>query len=333
MNLHTADIIIKESRESVKDYRGFPAVHFSKLAQLSKNPKFVNVEKKDTDYFVFGRYVEDLFMGEVVIDDVYAVITKAAPTGQLGIYTAEMLKSEDCEKAYQAVVDANEGRAVRSNAETFREKFYDEAYAYYQEAKNAKGKDIISGEDALLATKMVSSINLMPKWAEFVENPKYDIYYQVPLVTAHKGSTLKVLVDILVVDTEENIIYPIDMKTTGGNLTEFKRSGLKYRYDIQGSLYSFVIATAFPGYILAPFEFLVISKFTPTLPKFFTLSVEEVYNGRFGTTTASGFYYKGWEQLIEELAKHEQADFWELPVEFWNPTLKLNLYGDYGEIT
>lgn len=330
MNLHTADVIIKEHREAVKDYRGFDAVHFSKLSQLAKDPKFVNVEKEDTNYFAFGRYTEDLFMGENM-DDEYIISSVAPPTGQMSIYVDALFKNGgDYADAYNVVQIANGDTKVRTSPDKFIENFKEQGKAYYDFLLKSKNKTVIPKDDALLAHKMVVALDNMESIKEFRTNPKYKIYFQVPLLTTVQDTTVKVLVDMLVVDTEENVIYPIDLKTTSGGLKDFRSSAFKYRYDLQGSLYSYVISSVFSNYIIRPFKFLVVSKYTPSNPKFFTATLNDIYCGRFGVTTPTGYRYKGWEELIKEYIKHVEADFWDLPVELWEDNTDLNMF-NYGK--
>lgn len=329
MNLHTADVIIKEHHEAIggeENYRAFDALNFSKLADLANNPKFVNAEKKDQPYFVFGRYTEDLFMGEDM-DAKYIVGSVPAPTGQMFIYVDALYKNGgDYADAYNTVQEANGDTKLRTSPDKFIENFNKNGKAYYYFLKSSEGKSVISAEDALLAQKMVVALDNMEQIREFRDHAKYQIYFQVPLLGTAEGVPVKVLVDMLVVDTEENKIYPIDLKTTSKSLKEFTSSAAKYRYDIQASLYYYVIGTAFASYDIANFEFLVVSKYSPDSPRFFKTSASDVYCGRFGITTPYGTKIKGWQQLIEEYQKHVEQDFWELPMELWEQTIMLDMY-------
>ena len=332
MNIHEAEVIIKEHNEAIggeENYRAFDALNFSTLSQLAKNPKFVNVEKEDQPYFVFGRYTEDLFMKEDM-DKKYVVGSIPPPTGQMFTYVDALYKNGgDHPDAYNTVQEANGDTKLRTSPDKFIENFNKNGKAYYYFLKTSEGKSVISADEALLAQKMVVALDNLEIIQEFRAHAKYKIYFQVPLLSTAMGVAIKVLVDILVVDTEENILYPIDLKTSSAGLQEFSKSAGKYRYDIQASLYSYVISNSFANYSMHPFEFLVVSKYTPDTPKFFRTTTSDIYHGRFGIVTPYGTKIKGWEQLIEEYKKHKEADYWDLPVELWENTIQLDMY-NYG---
>jgi hypothetical protein len=329
MNLHEADIIIKEHSDAIggeENYRAFDALHFSKLSQLSKDPKFVHAERKDQPYFVFGRYVEDLFMG-VDMGAKYLVASEIAPTGQMFIYVDALFKNGgDFADAYNTVQEANGDTKLRSTPDKFIENFNKAGKKYYDFLKASEGKDVISSEESMLASKMVAGLDATDTMRKFKSDSRYQIHFQVPLLGVVGSKQVKVLVDILVVDTLHNIIYPIDLKTTGGSLKDFKNSAAKYRYDIQASLYFTIISDSFANYAIAPFEFLVVSRFTPSTPKFFRATINDIYCGRYGVTTPYGTKIKGWQQLVTEYGKHVEADYWELPVEIWDESTDLDMY-------
>lgn len=333
MNLHTADVIINEHRDAVTDYRKFDGVNFSTLSQLAKDPRFVNVEQKDTSYFVFGRYTEDLFMGEDM-DSKYAVYPSnlAEPTGQMALYAAHLLSEKLADNPDAELIAYEAAGFKRDSFEKVQERYITEAKDYVEFHLRANGKDVIQPSEALIGNRLSNAFNQHPTIAGFKQEPnRYEINYQVPLVTEVEGVVYKCLVDMLVIDTEENIIYPIDLKTSSKKLQDFSNAARQYRYDMQASLYSFIISKCFPGYNIHNFAFLVGSKETPDVAKMFMVSTADIYYGRFGVTTPTGYTYKGWQELSEEFRKHKDMDFWDLPVEYWENVVPLTIHHEHGK--
>lgn len=321
MNLHTADVIIQEHRNSIGDYRAHPGANFSKLSQLAKDPRFTNIESKDTSYFAFGRYTEDLFMGEDVTSK-YVIYPSnlQEPTGQMLDYAFHLINGATEEQAYE-----NAG-FKRDSLEKVKDRYVVEAKQYVDFYLAAKDKTILPPEEALRATQIATAMNTHPSIIEFKQDKRYQIYYQVPLVATFNDVIVKCLVDMLVVDTEDNVIYPIDVKTTSKRIQDFAIAAKNYRYDLQASLYTYIISNCFPGYSVSVFGFLVGSKETPNVAKLFNVTLSDLYYGRYGIITATGYKYKGWEQLVEELMEHEKLDFWDYPIELAEPVLKLKIH-------
>jgi hypothetical protein len=73
--------------------------------------------------------------------------------------------------------------------------------------------------------------------------------------------------DIICVDHANKIIYPIDLKTTYHNENEFDTSIQDWYYDIQATMYYYILDKVvledefYRNYVLAPFMFLPINKY------------------------------------------------------------------------
>lgn len=118
--------------------------------------------------------------------------------------------------------------------------------------------------------------------------------FQVALYTEE----LKCLIDYLQIDHDKKVFRVVDFKTTGDYLERFKKSILKFRYDIQLSFYSYIVSQLYPTYKMLEPVLIVVSTKEPDYAEPFTLSTEIVKNARKGWIDKYGNTYKGWEQLL-----------------------------------
>lgn len=91
-------------------------------------------------------------------------------------------------------------------------------------------------------------------------------YYQLKFKATINGIGYIVMSDLLVVDYENKIVYPCDLKTCGVSEWRFQENFVKYHYYIQAVLYWNVIRANldndpyFKDFKLADFKFIVVNK-------------------------------------------------------------------------
>ena len=91
-------------------------------------------------------------------------------------------------------------------------------------------------------------------------------------------------------------------------MNSFKYSVLKYRYDIQSSLYTHLLEKAYPGYVIADFKMIVYS-FPQKSANIFNLK-------KYREISKNGFVrneelVKGWLELANELMWHNENQLFE----------------------
>ena len=80
-------------------------------------------------------------------------------------------------------------------------------------------------------------------------------------------NTIRCMYDIIVVDYANKVIIPIDLKTTYAPENEFKNSFNKWYYDLQATMYSYILRSVvkndeyFRDFSVEPFAFMPINKF------------------------------------------------------------------------
>lgn len=95
-------------------------------------------------------------------------------------------------------------------------------------------------------------------------------YYQLKFAAKFKGVGYRSMMDLIIVDYEDKIIYPYDLKTCGVPEWDFESNFVKFHYFIQARLYWRVLKANlmndpyFKEFGLAPFKFIVINRKTLT---------------------------------------------------------------------
>ena len=205
--------------------------------------KFIyeDVEEKSTSYFDFGTALHMYILEPKRFEKEIKVLDYTLPKSQQ--------QKEFC-KAYaklKKVTDKNlKGIFLNSYKDTakWKEKatqIVKENSDYIEYLKYSKNKLVISSEtmrkiesisNELKVHKMASKLlqEASPVDTDILDFNELEIYWE------YKGIKCKSMLDRVVVDTHEKIVYIIDLKTTA-SLVNFKTSFEKYRYDRQLAFY------------------------------------------------------------------------------------------------
>jgi hypothetical protein len=189
---------------------------------------------------------------------------------------------------------------------------------YYE--KRRTGKKIVSSADYLDATKMAAQLHneeystggLFKKGT--VDGVEY--IYQAKFVTQyHTGFngivTLKIMPDLLKVDHNNKTIQPVDLKTSQMPAYDFMENFIKYRYDLQATMYSDVLRDVisrdhdYDDYTILPYIFSDISR-SDMIPVSWTYD-------QFDPSQVDGFsfkdyHFKSWKTLLNEILDYERSE-------------------------
>ena len=94
--------------------------------------------------------------------------------------------------------------------------------------------------------------------------------YQLKFKATLDGVDYRCMADLIIIDPENMIVYPIDLKTSSHTEWDFYESFIQWRYDIQSRLYWRIIRDNmdrdpfFKDYKLANYTFVVVNKKTLT---------------------------------------------------------------------
>lgn len=189
---------------------------------------------------------------------------------------------------------------------------------YYE--KKASGLKAVSWSDFDDARKMKSKIwesdctrDLFKthdtQTKEYIYQAKFKIKYETSLGPVE----IKIMPDLIIVDHENRTVQIIDLKTSAQPAYDFLENFLRFRYDIEASVYTYVLRqimnnTEYRDYELLPFIFADISRsdMVPVTYVYDCTSESQCNGLSFGKDKV--YTYKNWPQLLEEIMSYEQSN-------------------------
>lgn len=309
------------------NYRKYPAIHYSLLSKLSKDPKGVLSEEKDfSDGITFGDALDILLtQGEKEFEEKYCVCKVDKPTGQMGDFVDAFYKLKDSNLAYEVA------GFKRDSITKVLGRFAKEGEDYYNFLVQSEGKQVISYEMYMKVLDAISTLKSHPFTEVYFDKPRkgIEIKYQVPLLFKIDDSEGKCLLDILVIDHEKKIIYPLDLKSMGDYVNTFPASFMKWNYYLQASFYTYGLKQLYPDYTIDNFKFIVISSLQLNKPLIYKCSDEDLLVGELGgVNKITNKKIKGWRQLYEDYLWHLNNNLWEYPREVYenNGEVELGMF-------
>lgn len=304
-------------------------ISFSKLSLLDRSPylfykRYILKEdiKEESDGLNIGSAVDCLLFTPDEFYNRFSICTKSSPTGQLENFVKKLIELQrNDEEAYNIAYEytkSENGGKLRDTIEKFIERFEKEAKPYYLEKINSVDKIILSFEDFL---KVQQSVNILKtnsftsKYLSDTVLPNIERFYQVSDIFSIKDIQIKVILDTIIVDHENKTIQPLDIKTTSYSVYSFKKSIIKYRYDLQAAIYSLYIKHKFSeinhikDYTILPFKFIVINPDYPDNPLIWVISECDLKIAEFGYKSDIVSIIGFWD-LIDNLKWHIQNDCW-----------------------
>ena len=179
---------------------------------------------------------------------------------------------------------------------------------YYENIRS--GKKIVSQKDWDDAMEMARIFRNDPylKTIFGVKNTDdVEFIYQAQFVFNYviegESVTVKFMPDLIIVNHTEKTIRIVDLKTSSMPAYEFADNFLKYRYDIQGELYTEGMKTIihadeeYQDYTILPYLFTDISR-TDKVPVTYEIDLS---NGFSFTRGDKLYQYKDWKELLAEI--------------------------------
>lgn len=112
---------------------------------------------------------------------------------------------------------------------------------YYKSLVNSDGKQVITKDLYLSVIKAVNALHIS-KASEWYFRPdipfdSIERCYQLKFKVDNDNVHYRTMMDLCVVDHENKIVYPVDLKTSHKKEWDFYKSFVEWRYDIQDRLY------------------------------------------------------------------------------------------------
>lgn len=305
------------------EYRALPMLSYSGIAKYAREgvgaiPRIG--EKIETPSLLFGSLVDCLLTEPETYDDRFYVSNLSIPGGAMGNVIKEIAESQPnniesiSEVPTDILLEFGKSLNARWKDKTKIDNIVAED-AYFKQIRAAKGKIIISSELNMQANACVNTLKTSPYTKvyfldnffnddmEYLYQQKFSISDPKLLKRLGLKRPIKCMFDLTIVDHKNKVIIPIDLKTTGDVEENFFISFKHYRYDIQATLYTFILQTLcnldpyFKDFKFVDFRFICINKMNlaPIVWKYhIPTKIEDI-------TLPSGYTYKCWKTLVEEM--------------------------------
>lgn len=334
---------------SEPEYRKLPHISYSKLSSLDKSPLSLKGNNiKMTDPLIYGSAVDVLiFDGREEFDKKFTTITCSKP--QYKLLTLIESLFEETKNSLKL------GEEINNDINTYEKrllklariiKFGGENWGDEAILRNAKkGAEYFK---ALVETYKEKKLILSPQQYEYIINSvntlkthpftkKYfdekqegiDIYFQFPIVWSYQEKDIEVhcksLLDILIIDHNQKLIKPVDLKTSGKSIYSFPSSFIEWKYYLQASFYTDAVKylkeqyEQIKDYEVDLFKFVVISSKNPIKPLVFQIDYYTYIAGKYGGILSKEHNYcKGYLRLVKELKWHIDNNKYLYPKEIYD---------------
>lgn len=311
-----------------ENYREYPAINYSKLSSLDRDVTKVNEDKDFSDGIRNGDILDILcFDGQEAFEKKYFVSTlNNLPSDAVRSIIDSLEQYDDDSILQKARLFEYQNRW---KDETLVAHIKKEGDAYIGQLMEAGDKIII---DLQTYTTMINAVNMLKEsdrskmffvGSEFQKPFSATIWVQAAAVDVE----YKCLCDIFA-DEKDHIIVG-DLKYTSYPLKSFEYEFLRWRYDIQASLYSKIVETIYKKPVM--YYNIVYSSADNAVMRFSVNYTTRRY-ARTGGFARNGKYYKGWEELTKELLWHEKHNLWDLPYEIYvNSELEINPFREVSD--
>jgi hypothetical protein len=316
-------------------YRSNPAISYSALSTFARegHTKVPTLwEKKDSEALRFGGLVDTLLTEPEKVEEKYFVadfpsVSDAVLTivrDSFAMYGQEHRSLDKIPS--EGLLDIINTNKYASNwlPQTRINDIIKKGKEYYDLLFLSGDKMIVSSQDYTTATSCVDTLKTHPYTKNFLSvnpfNEDIEGFYQLKFLLEKDENLVRpvrCMFDRIIVDHKRKIIIPCDLKTTGKPEYKFDESFLQWRYDLQATLYSYILFKIlasddyYKDFKIYPFMFIVVNRYnlTPLVWKFKdNLTVSD-------WVSADGVKHKGWRTLLQELDWYLKNEKYEYPIE------------------
>lgn len=249
--------------------------------------------------------------------------------------------------AYNLVKFDRDGVIVdfkRDNFEIVKQKFLgSQLEAYYRQLRESYGKTVIEMSELQSAENIVNELKTNPVTRDVItiaSSEYISVHHQFPIVgkmipsilekwlseeelkqlEEQGGYSLKALIDKLVVDHQNMVIYIYDLKTAWDNENEFLVNYFKYKYYLQMAVYFYLVVEwkkqqkGLENYRVEYPRFIVADSNNYKSPLIYYTNIRNFDQGMRGFIL-KGKYYSGVLKAISDLIWHKKEGIWSISKE------------------
>jgi len=303
-------------------YHALPAWSYSTIARYAKEGfsaiATLHEPFTPTPSMEFGSLFDCLVTDRYNVDNRYVVSDTVPPPAEKNVLDC---LSAVTDKPFDLIPDATVARAIETCSYYPKWKYETQLthLAEYKDYYNARisGKKIVSSADMSDALAMVDSflgnpyIGSLWNTSSTDEEHLYQLKFTagIKLPDGRKVS-VKCMPDKLVVNHRNKTVQPIDVKTSSAPAYDFAENFVKFRYDIQASLYTTVLRIVlnaheeYKDYTVLPYVFCDISRSDkqPVSYVYDPMSEDQIDGFSF-----KDYKYKGWRELLCEILDYEET--------------------------
>lgn len=272
---------------SEEEYREDSALSYSTLATYERggfNCLESLYDKKETSSLTFGSAVDAIITGGQQEFDSRFIVAEFPdiPDTIIKIVKDCFAEFHITHRTLESIPDVEViGRAANYNyqnnwkPETRAKVIKEKGSEYYDLLFLAEDKVILSNE---VYNEVLASVRALKESestkAYFCDddpfNDNIEHLYQLKFKATLDGINYRCMSDLLLVDYEHKVIYPVDLKTSSHTEWEFFKSFVQWNYQIQARLYWRIIRANldkdpyFKDFTLVDYRFIVVNKSTLT---------------------------------------------------------------------
>lgn len=309
---------------------------YSGLNKLLYSPSvwyrhYVLNEKEDkTDaYLIEGKVIHALLLDEANFSQNFIVSPMKFPGNDTKVFLERIFQhakeneclhcelSEHTEKILELLKDINLHQSLKTDQQRIDKIVTEGNINYYEFIKTKEEKDVL---DQMTFDRCKESAELL-KTNERVskllrlgnKDKKVKVYNEYAIQLEELNNYpfgLRGILDNLVIDHKEKIVYINDIKTSGKTLSEFKETVDYYNYWLQAGVYRLLISKMIPEGYEVRFTFIVIDKY------------QQVYPFKVSNETLTEWVSKT-KNILDIAAWHYNNRKFNLPYEFEAETVIL----------
>ena len=268
-------------------YRADPALSYSTIARFAREGfnKLDNIfDKLDTPSLTFGSAVDALLTGGQEEFDAGFMVADFPPITD-SVLKMTRTAFERWSDEYRtladipndSIIELSEELSYQLNwkPETRAKVIKEQGSDYYSLMYIASGRKILDTATKAQVDAAVHALKTQASTKHYFApnnqfNTRFVREYQLKFKATLQGVDYRCMADLLLVDHEKKIVYPVDLKTSSHAEWDFFESFVQWRYDIQARLYWRIIRDnmdkdpIYKDYMLADYRFIVINKRTLT---------------------------------------------------------------------
>jgi len=232
-----------------EEYRADPALSYSSIAKFAREGfKAVSHlgDKIESQALTFGSAVDSIITGgqEEFNSRFFVADFPDIPDSIIQIvkvlfsrYSEEILSLNDLDSKILMDIALEFNYQNNWKPETKAKVICEKGDTYFGLLLMAKDKTILDLNTFKLVQNAVNALKDSPTTNKYfqLDNPweNKKRYYQLKFKFNHNGVDYRSMADLIIVDYDKKIVYPIDLKTSSHVEWEFYKSFKDWRYDIQ----------------------------------------------------------------------------------------------------